>query len=673
MPEIKLKHVVSSSSEDSTHKADNLLTSDTYRKWKAARAGEKQVSVILQFRVATHQWCCSSELENSSFRSGIFPAAQATNVWRHLFMGVRRGPVTRLCRNRAGQSHTTPESLEKEEQIHSIDLGNEGSAFIEVLVGHSTSVKDQDFEASLIAVVLLVTSSFMSPTESRNGTNTNRVRFFGPNALVKASSQEKWDRVKIVCSQPYSKSIAYGISFIKLHSPPDASEAQVTTPPKLTKLGQFRVKEESPSPGVNIQPGSLFMNREVSPQNERLSYAAAALKSDAPSTPASVGNTQQAPVKRKFEFSKERLEAAAPPPPKKTSLSEPHATTPKTKARTSTNASPSTTASPAQKTSVKQESPKNKPKPEAKHKPKPKTKAAEPVVFSRILEGVVFVLSGFQNPFRAELRDKAVAMGARYRPDWTPDSTHLICAFANTPKYSQVKAAGGLIVRKEWVMDCHKQKQKISFKRYLMDGAESSSESEAEQESEEEILKARTPEKSKMSPKKQTFKEEEDYGGSTDEEGQADDRSDVDTEDELNRVEMESKRKEAMKQREKKVEKEEDPYGGSTDENTDAEEEEEKPIPELPDYLSGKHFYLYGKFPENQKRILHRYIVAFNGAVEDYMSEKVQFVITSEGWDDSFEDALMENGSLSFVKPSWIFAINDRQKMLPYQPYTVVP
>lgn len=31
-----------------THKADNLLSSDTYRKWKAARPGEKQTSVIIQ-------------------------------------------------------------------------------------------------------------------------------------------------------------------------------------------------------------------------------------------------------------------------------------------------------------------------------------------------------------------------------------------------------------------------------------------------------------------------------------------------------------------------------------------------------------------------------------------------------------------------------------------------
>ncbi|XP_042629294.1 DNA repair protein XRCC1-like [Cyprinus carpio] len=194
MDGVILRNLVSCSSEDNTHRAESLLSSDTNRKWKAARPAEKHVSVILQ--------------------------------------------------------------LEKEEQIHSIDIGNEGSAFIEVLVGHSTSVKDQNFE------VLLVTSSFMSPTESRNGTNTNRVRFFGPSQLLKATAQEKWDCVKIVCSQPYSKSLAYGVAFIKLHSPPDADDVPVSTPPKLTKLGQFRVRDESPSSGSDIQPGSLFFGRD---------------------------------------------------------------------------------------------------------------------------------------------------------------------------------------------------------------------------------------------------------------------------------------------------------------------------------------------------------------------------------------------------------------------------
>ncbi|KAL0984788.1 hypothetical protein UPYG_G00146890 [Umbra pygmaea] len=633
MPEIKLKHIVSCSTEDNTHKADNLLSSDTYRKWKAARPGEKQTSVIIQF--------------------------------------------------------------EKEEHVHSIDIGNEGSAFIEVLVGHSTSVKDQDFQ------VLLVTSSFMSPTESRNGTNTNRVRFFGANQLVKAHSQEKWDRVKIVCSQPYSKTIAYGLAFVKFHSPPDKSDPPTTTPPKLTKLGQFRVKEESPSAGPSLQPGALFFSREstskpspplkVSPQTEKLSYAAAALQSGSGQSSASTSSNSpspQAPVKRKFEFTKERQSATAPPPSKKPSpMGSPEraSSTLKPKAKPSTPSPSTPKASPSQKNSDKKKR-ESQSKPDAMPRSsKAQASSSEaPVPLNKIMEGVVFVLSGFQNPFRGDLRDKALAMGAKYRPDWTPDATHLICAFSNTPKYSQVKSAGGIIVRKEWVLDCHKRKQKISFKQYLMDGADSSSEESVAEEDDdsEEEKQRKTPQKRREDEQRQTPKktpvktpvkteEDDEYGGSTDAEDPEEDESGMDTEDELKRVETASRQKKEEKKG--KEFKEEDPFGASTDENTDAEAEEDKPIPELPDFLTGKRFFLYGKFPNNDRRLLLRYIIAFNGAVEDYMSEKVQFVVTSEGWHDSFEDALMENGNLSFVKPTWIFAINDRQKMLPYQPYTVVP
>uniref|UniRef100_H2S4U3 DNA repair protein XRCC1 n=1 Tax=Takifugu rubripes TaxID=31033 RepID=H2S4U3_TAKRU len=586
MPEIELKHVVSCSTEDPTHRAENLLNFDTYRKWKAARPGEKQISVILQF--------------------------------------------------------------EKEEQIHSIDIGNEGSAFIEILVGNSSVVRDQDYE------VLLVTSSFMSPTESRNGTNMNRVRFFGPNQLQKSTAHEKWDRVKIVCTQPYSKTIAYGLAFAKFHSPPDKDDPPPASSPKMTKLGQFRVKDESPSTGSSLQPGSLFFSRDnatksstsvkVSPQSQKLSYAAAALQAGSSSSASG-----QPPAKRKFEFSKEQQSASGPPPSKKMSPAvspEAKATTPKHKPSTASTPSPSAKkASPAQKSTEKKRE--SLPKPEKTPKQqKAKSSGVEQVPINRLMDGVVFVLSGFQNPFRGELREKALEMGAKYRPDWTPDSTHLICAFANTPKYSQVKAAGGFIVRKEWVIDCHKRKQKLSYKRYLMDGPESSSESEME----------------------------------------VDDKSEE---------EVDTKVKKAAAQ--KKSVEEEDPYGGSTDENTDAEADNEQIFvfyapfysktfislyPVLlslfrtcipSEFLSGRHFLLYGKFPNNERRLLLRYITAFNGVIEDYMTEKVQFVVTSEGWHSSFEDALMENSSLNFVKPAWIYAINERQKMLPYQPYTVVP
>ena len=43
-----------------------------------------------------------------------------------------------------------------------------------------------------------------------------------------------------------------------------------------------------------------------------------------------------------------------------------------------------------------------------------------------IMKNVVFVLSGFQNPLRAELRNKATAMGAVYHDDWSDKCTHLM-------------------------------------------------------------------------------------------------------------------------------------------------------------------------------------------------------------------------------------------------------
>uniref|UniRef100_A0A672FNS2 DNA repair protein XRCC1 n=1 Tax=Salarias fasciatus TaxID=181472 RepID=A0A672FNS2_SALFA len=534
MPEIKLKHVVSCSTEDSTHKADNLLSSDTYRKWKAARAGEKQTSVILQF--------------------------------------------------------------EKEEQVHSIDIGNEGSAFVEVLVGNSSAVRDQDYE------VLLVTSSFMSPTESRNGTNMNRVRFFGPSQLQKSTAQEKWDRVKIVCSQPYSKNIAYGLTFVKFHSPPDKNDPPPTSSPKLTKLGQFKVKDESPSSGSSLQPGSLFFNRESKSSTSLKGKCLISLCI----TWKNLLNSHWIPKWR------------SPPAPKATE-----------KKRESQS------------------------KPEPKPKQKAKSPSEQQVPLNRIMEGVVFVLSGFQNPFRGELREKALDMGAKYRPDWTPDATHLICAFANTPKYSQVKSAGGMIVRKEWVLDCEAS--------VCLTGP---------------FPQSPQKQQRRVTPKKTPVKMEEDdeYGGSTDvDEPGEPSLTFTDLQEHQNSPALSDWVEKSHKGKTAAAVKDEDPYGGSTDENTDVEAEVDHPIPELPDFLSGKHFFLYGKFPNNERRLLLRYIVAFNGEIEDYMTEKVQFVVTSEGWHESFEDALMENGNLNFVKPAWIYAINERQKMLPYQPYSVVP
>ncbi|KAM9631862.1 DNA repair protein XRCC1 isoform 3-T3 [Trichechus inunguis] len=628
MPEIRLRHVVSCSSQDSTHCAENLLKADTYRKWRAAKAGEKTISVVLQ--------------------------------------------------------------LEKEEQIHSVDIGNDGSAFVEVLVGSSAGGGgEQDYE------VLLVTSSFMSPSESRSGSNPNRVRIFGPDKLVRAAAEKRWDRVKIVCSQPYSKDSPYGLSFVRFHSPPDKDEAEASSQ-KVTKLGQFRVKEEDEG-GSSLRPGALFFSRvnktspatasdQAGPSYAAVTLQASSAASSSPLASRAVGSTskpqESSKGKRKLDLNQEeqktpsKLSAQSSPPV----LKRPKLPTPAHTPAMAPVPAPACGTEPG------------KPQREGT---KPKGPRTSPQELGKILQGVVVVLSGFQNPFRSELRDKALELGAKYRPDWTPDSTHLICAFANTPKYSQVLGLGGRIVRKEWVLDCHRMRRRLPSRRYLMAGPGSSSEDEGDSHSgssgdEAPRLphkppqtttkppQAAGPSSPKRSPAPEETKpatpgaqEDSDAEGEPSE-GQDNGAEDSgDTEDELRRVAKQRQQRQPPGQ-----ENEEDPYAGSTDENTDTEERPGSPtlpVPELPDFFQGKHFFLYGEFPGDERRKLIRYVTAFNGELEDYMSDRVQFVITAQEWDPSFEEALMDNPSLAFVRPRWIYSCNEKQKLLPHQLYGVVP
>ncbi|KAJ4957671.1 hypothetical protein NE237_024782 [Protea cynaroides] len=88
--------------------------------------------------------------------------------------------------------------------------------------------------------------------------------------------------------------------------------------------------------------------------------------------------------------------------------------------------------------------------------------------FSKLMEGVFFVLSGFVNPERGILRSQALEMGAEYQPDWNSSCTLLVCAFPNTPKFRQVEADCGTIVSKDWISECHNQKKLVAIERYLM-------------------------------------------------------------------------------------------------------------------------------------------------------------------------------------------------------------
>uniref|UniRef100_A0A8B9XEF8 X-ray repair cross complementing 1 n=1 Tax=Bos mutus grunniens TaxID=30521 RepID=A0A8B9XEF8_BOSMU len=556
MPEIRLRHVVSCSSQDSTYCAENLLKADTYRKWRAAKAGEKTISVVLQ--------------------------------------------------------------LEKEEQIHSVDIGNDGSAFVEVLVGSSAGgAGEQDYE------VLLVTSSFMSPAESRSGSNSNRVRIFGPDKLVRAAAEKRWDRVKIVCSQPYSKDAPYGLSFVRFHSPPDKDEAEVSSQ-KVTKLGQFRVKEEDES-ASSLKPGALFFSRinktppVAASDPAGPSYAAATLQASSAASSASpaskaAGSTfkpQESPKgKRKLDLNQEEKKTPSKP---SAQPSLPALKRPKLPAPARTPATPRTPA-PARGAAP------GKPRGEGAE---PKAPRAGPQELGKILQGVVVVLSGFQNPFRSELRDKALELGAKYRPDWTPDSTHLMYLMAGSGSSSEDEGGSHSGGSGNEAPKAPRKRPQTKAKPPQAAGPSSPQ-------------RPPTPEETK--PASPGAQEDNDDTEAEQSEGQDNGAEDSgDTEDELRRVAEQKEERQPPGQEENG----EDPYAGSTDENTDHEgppESPDLPVPELPDFFQGKRFFLYGEFPGDERRTLSRYVTAFNGELEDYMSERVQFVITAREWDPSFEE-----------------------------------
>lgn len=70
----------------------------------------------------------------------------------------------------------------------------------------------------------------MTPADCRNAINVNRVRCFHKGALVETVAIEKWELVKIICTQPYSKQFQFGLSFVKLHVLAESLDKTKTKP-----------------------------------------------------------------------------------------------------------------------------------------------------------------------------------------------------------------------------------------------------------------------------------------------------------------------------------------------------------------------------------------------------------------------------------------------------------
>lgn len=97
----------------------------------------------------------------------------------------------------------------------------------------------------------------MSFDESKNGTNTNSVKFFSHSQLSKPTVDDSWDRIKIICTQPFNKHVQYGLSFIIVHT----KAAEVSEDDKLPNLGKFTWKQTENDDGFSA--GSLFTKKKL--------------------------------------------------------------------------------------------------------------------------------------------------------------------------------------------------------------------------------------------------------------------------------------------------------------------------------------------------------------------------------------------------------------------------
>lgn len=144
--------------------------------------------------------------------------------------------------------------LPQAERINQIDIGNEGSAFVEVLVRRTGSATD-DFQ------VLLPSSSFMSPAEAKTRSAQNRVRIFKADRLARSLVEEKWDRIRVVCSQPFMRNENYGIAFIRFYSVESDAQQSTGTPAKQKTLAGFVLRDEAEEEDKKAAGLSLFSKK----------------------------------------------------------------------------------------------------------------------------------------------------------------------------------------------------------------------------------------------------------------------------------------------------------------------------------------------------------------------------------------------------------------------------
>ncbi|XP_040613482.1 putative short transient receptor potential channel 2-like protein isoform X2 [Mesocricetus auratus] len=152
-----------------------------------------------------------------------------------------RGPWLSCPRDKSGQLRVELQ-LERVVPISYIDVGNCGCAFLQIDVGRSSWPLDRPF------VTLLPATMLMSLADSKEGKNRSGVRMFKDGDFLTPASGESWDRLRLTCSQPFTRHQSFGLAFLRVRSSLDHSAGPVMD---LSAPG---------GSGLNQSGLSLFLN-----------------------------------------------------------------------------------------------------------------------------------------------------------------------------------------------------------------------------------------------------------------------------------------------------------------------------------------------------------------------------------------------------------------------------
>ncbi|EPQ08359.1 Short transient receptor potential channel 2 [Myotis brandtii] len=157
----------------------------------------------------------------------------------------QRGPWLSCPQDKSGQLKVELQ-LERAVPIGYIDVGNCGCAFLQIDVGRSSWSLDRPF------VTLLPATMLMSLADSKQGKNRSGVRMFKDDDFLAPASGESWDRLRLTCSQPFTRHQSFGLAFLRVCSSLDSLDDPVVDPsaPVSSGLSQdsSNASESSPSP-----------------------------------------------------------------------------------------------------------------------------------------------------------------------------------------------------------------------------------------------------------------------------------------------------------------------------------------------------------------------------------------------------------------------------------------